>query len=229
MDLTATISDADYRMFSRAGFWYSIVTAAWALLFLKLYIRLILLKLASYQWYKWPCHKYWKLYIWQFHFHHSLESHWDKRSDAKCASMASLVVSGLVRTALAIFAEVLLEIHPVPVTWRLQMSRRTRLSVIVKAISQLVFRKGQDISSSPSGYDRCLRSSHEVIRRSGTHLSTTNKYSDEHRKLPKLTDTRAMIINDAVARNEFEPHNRLALRQTNSNKGLKTKFSTSSF
>lgn len=48
-----TISKEDFMIFSHAGFWQSIISATWALGFLKVSIGFNLLRLSSSKWYSW--------------------------------------------------------------------------------------------------------------------------------------------------------------------------------
>ena len=48
-----TISQEDMMVFQHAGFWQSIISATWALGFLKVSIGFNLLRLSSGGWYRW--------------------------------------------------------------------------------------------------------------------------------------------------------------------------------
>ncbi|KAI0134226.1 hypothetical protein BJ170DRAFT_690509 [Xylariales sp. AK1849] len=134
-----TISPADLKIFNQAGFWQSVISAAWALTFLKISIALNLLRLgSSSKWYKWSL---WGTILLNvsnclsgtftfFFFCRPLAGFWDKSLNPTCAPIAVLITGGLVNTAINIFTDVLSSTLPIPIIWNLKLHHRTKIYVI---------------------------------------------------------------------------------------------------
>ncbi|KAK1454354.1 hypothetical protein CCUS01_10471 [Colletotrichum cuscutae] len=102
----------DYIVFNHVAFWQAIISAAGALMFLKVSIALSLLRLSKTGWYKWA--------LWS-----------TIGKSGSCVSRPRR--HGDIAHALSgfnIFTDVILATLPVPVIWNLQMKRRLRLYAI---------------------------------------------------------------------------------------------------
>ncbi|KAI1850769.1 hypothetical protein JX265_004480 [Neoarthrinium moseri] len=134
-----TISPPDLIIYSQAGLWQSIISAAWALTFLKISIALNLLRIGSNsRWYIWSL---WATIILNVMncisgtftfllYCRPLPRYWDKSIPGSCAPIIVMITGGLVNTAVNIFTDIVLATLPVPVIWSLNLNRRKRLSVI---------------------------------------------------------------------------------------------------
>ncbi|KXH52105.1 hypothetical protein CNYM01_00436 [Colletotrichum nymphaeae SA-01] len=108
----------DYVVFNHVAFWQSIISAAGALMFLKVSIALSLLRLSKTGWYKWA--------LW------STIGFWDRNTTPppKCKDGNNINLFGIINTGFNIFTDVVLATLPVPIIWNLQMKRRLRLYAI---------------------------------------------------------------------------------------------------
>ncbi|KXH29034.1 hypothetical protein CSIM01_02103 [Colletotrichum simmondsii] len=108
----------DYVVFNHVAFWQSIISAAGALMFLKISIALSLLRLSKTGWYKWA--------LW------STIGFWDRNTTPppKCKDGNNINLFGIINTGFNIFTDVVLATLPVPIIWNLQMKRRLRLYAI---------------------------------------------------------------------------------------------------
>ncbi|KAF3356324.1 hypothetical protein VdG1_06418 [Verticillium dahliae VDG1] len=134
-----TIETPDFKIFQHAGFWQSIISAAGALMWLKISIALNLLRLSQNKWYTWS--------LWatigltaiyciggMFPFFlrcRPMAGFWDKSLKPDCYDIQLFITFGIINTAFNIFTDVVLATLPIPIIWNLQMKRRVRLSVIV--------------------------------------------------------------------------------------------------
>ncbi|KAF7548326.1 hypothetical protein G7046_g8713 [Stylonectria norvegica] len=161
-----TISTEDYIIFSHAGFWQSILSASTAMGLLKISIALNLLRLSTSRWYSWPLWasiafvSAYSLWGWLGFLLHCrpMARHWDTSIPGTCYSIKVFVNTALVNTAFNIFTDIFYATLPVPIIWKLQMKRKTRLYLvgvlslgylavimgILKANAQINFTKDKD-------------------------------------------------------------------------------------
>ncbi|KZL80084.1 integral membrane protein, partial [Colletotrichum incanum] len=139
-----TISEQDYMMFQKVGFWQSIISAGLAFMWLKISIALNLLRLSKNmtqrKWYKWA--------LWImigvtsiycvggtlpfFLRCRPMEGYWDKniKPAPTCMSIKTFIIFSIVNTAFNIGTDVIFATLPTPIVWSLQMKRKARLYVI---------------------------------------------------------------------------------------------------
>ncbi|CAM1508822.1 Fc.00g025610.m01.CDS01 [Cosmosporella sp. VM-42] len=180
-----TISPEDKIKFAHVGFWQSILSAATAMGLLKISIALNLLRLSHSRWYSWPLWgsigtvftynslpepsqsnddaafvSAYSLWGWLGFLLHCfpMAKHWDASIPGTCYSIKVFVNTALVNTAFNIFTDVFYAAMPVPIIWKLQMKRKTRLYLIailslgyfavimgiLKAVAQINFSKDHD-------------------------------------------------------------------------------------
>ncbi|KAL2163203.1 hypothetical protein VTH06DRAFT_5259 [Thermothelomyces fergusii] len=163
---TDTISKEDMVLFSHAGFWQSIISANWALGFLKISIGFNLLRLSPNAWYRrclWAtiifvcCYTFMGMMTFLLHCK-PMKGSWDKSIDAKCYSLTLFVAFALMNTSFNIFTDVLFATFPVPIIWNLKMKRKLKIYLvgilslgyfavamgIVKSIYQIAFSREAD-------------------------------------------------------------------------------------
>ncbi|KAK1471827.1 hypothetical protein CTAM01_16427 [Colletotrichum tamarilloi] len=130
----------DYIVFNHVAFWQAIISAAGALMFLKVSIALSLLRLSKTGWYKWALWSTIALVLFYsiggmfpFFLHcKPMSGFWDrnKTPPPKCKDGNNINLFGIINTGFNIFTDVILATLPVPVIWNLQMKRRLRLYAI---------------------------------------------------------------------------------------------------
>ncbi|KAK5659164.1 hypothetical protein OQA88_1254 [Cercophora sp. LCS_1] len=133
-----TLSDEDLVIFRHAGFWQAIVTAAFALAFLKLSIGFNLLRLGTTRWYTWALRAtmvvvacYSVTGIMTLFFHCApMAGSWDFSLKPKCYPTKLFMTFGLINTAFNIATDILFATFPVFVIWPLKMRRKLRLYLI---------------------------------------------------------------------------------------------------
>ncbi|KAK0613518.1 hypothetical protein B0T14DRAFT_485277 [Immersiella caudata] len=165
-----TLSDEDVIIYGITVFIQALFTTITSLCFLKLSVAFSLLRLAG------PMNKWWSRVIWGLMifivlymieswisilaFCDPIAAHWDKKvlRTAKCWDPAVFRIFPLFNTGCNIFTDVCFATLPIPIIWRLQMKRRTRLYLIgvfslgyiavfigvAKAVSQVRFRGDPD-------------------------------------------------------------------------------------
>lgn len=165
-----TFNPEQTQIFMQIGFWQSIVSAVFALAFLKLSIGFGLLRLST--------HKIYSIALWStmaivvaysivallsFVVHcRPMAAYWDKalQATAQCNSMDMFVKFSLVNTSFNIATDVLFATYPIPIVWMLQMKRRTKIYLvgilslgylavafgIAKAIYQIAYKSDGDKS-----------------------------------------------------------------------------------
>ncbi|OLN91607.1 hypothetical protein CCHL11_06613 [Colletotrichum chlorophyti] len=158
-----TIEKSDLVVFSHAGFWQSVISAAGALMWLKVSIALNLLRLSPSKWYKWTL---WATIVLTFiyciggmfpFFLHCkpMAGFWNKNTEPppKCMGIKTFIMFAIINTGFNIFTDIVLATLPIPIIWNLHMKRKVRLYVIgilslgyfavamgvVKAIYQLAY------------------------------------------------------------------------------------------
>ncbi|KAK1702429.1 uncharacterized protein BDZ83DRAFT_725205 [Colletotrichum acutatum] len=130
----------DYVVFNHVAFWQSIISAAGALMFLKVSITLSLLRLSKTGWYKWALWSTIALVffysiggMFPFFLHcKPMSGFWDRNTTPppKCKDGNNINLFGIINTGFNIFTDVVLATLPVPIIWNLQMKRRLRLYAI---------------------------------------------------------------------------------------------------
>ncbi|KAK1511177.1 uncharacterized protein CCOS01_14939 [Colletotrichum costaricense] len=130
----------DYIVFNHVAFWQAIISAAGALMFLKVSIALSLLRLSKTGWYKWALWSTIALVLFYsiggmfpFFLHcKPMSGFWDRNTTPppKCKDGNNINLFGIINTGFNIFTDVILATLPVPVIWNLQMKRRLRLYAI---------------------------------------------------------------------------------------------------
>ncbi|KAL2168161.1 hypothetical protein VTG60DRAFT_329 [Thermothelomyces hinnuleus] len=133
-----TISPEDKVLFTHAGFWQSIISATWALGFLKISIGFNLLRLSSGVWY---CRCLWATIIFVccytfmgmmtfLLYCKPMKGYWDKSVKPKCYSISLFVAFALINTSFNIFTDVLFATFPVPIIWKLKMKRKLKFYLV---------------------------------------------------------------------------------------------------
>lgn len=160
-----TIEPEDLMVYNHAGFWQSVISANLGMGLLKTSIALHLLRLNPGRWYAmilWSSIVFVAAYTFMgamtFFLHcEPMAAHWNRKL-GKCYSIELFVTFALINTSFNIFTDVIFGIVPIPVIWKLQMKRRTRLYLIgilslgylavamgiCKAIQQIAFSKDRD-------------------------------------------------------------------------------------
>ncbi|KAL2151051.1 hypothetical protein VTH82DRAFT_6149 [Thermothelomyces myriococcoides] len=161
-----TISPEDKILFAHAGFWQSVISANWALGFLKISIGFNLLRLSSGTWYRrclWAtiifvcCYTFMGMMTFLLYCK-PMKGAWDRSVKSKCYSISLFVAFALINTSFNIVTDVLFATFPVPVIWKLKMRRKLKLYLvgilslgyfavvmgIVKAIYQIAFSRQAD-------------------------------------------------------------------------------------
>ncbi|KAK3305934.1 uncharacterized protein B0T15DRAFT_435256 [Chaetomium strumarium] len=161
-----TISREDMVTFQHAAFWQSIISATWALGFLKISIGFNLLRLSSSRWFRvslWAtivfvcCYTFMGMMTFLLYCN-PMEGFWNKTAGAKCYPLPLFVTFALINTSFNIFTDVLFATFPVPIIWTLKMKRKLRIYLIgilslgyfavvmgiVKAVYQIAYAKEAD-------------------------------------------------------------------------------------
>ncbi|KAJ3941175.1 uncharacterized protein N0V96_009053 [Colletotrichum fioriniae] len=130
----------DYVVFNHVAFWQAIISAAGALMFLKVSIALSLLRLSKTGWYKWALWSTIALVffysiggMFPFFLHcKPMSGFWDRNTTPppKCKDGNNINLFGIINTGFNIFTDVILATLPVPIIWNLQMKRKLRLYAI---------------------------------------------------------------------------------------------------
>ncbi|OHW96973.1 integral membrane protein [Colletotrichum incanum] len=138
-----TISDQDYMMFQKVGFWQSIISAGLAFMWLKISIALTLLRLSekmAQRWYKWAL---WIMIGVTFFYCiggtlpfflkcRPMAGYWDKsiKPTPTCMDIKVFILLSIVNTAFNIGTDIIFATLPTLVVWKLRMERKARLYVI---------------------------------------------------------------------------------------------------
>ncbi|KAK4236380.1 hypothetical protein C8A03DRAFT_16974 [Achaetomium macrosporum] len=161
-----TILKDDMIIFQHAGFWQSIISATWALGFLKISIGFNLLRLSSSRWYSiclWAtivfvcCYTFMGMMTFLLYCK-PMEGYWNPAAKATCYPIKLFVTFALINTSFNIFTDVLFATFPIPIIWTLKMKRKLRLYLIgilslgyfavvmgiVKAVYQIAFARESD-------------------------------------------------------------------------------------
>ncbi|TPX15261.1 uncharacterized protein E0L32_004538 [Thyridium curvatum] len=133
-----TISKPDLKSLNEASFWNSIVQANLAIAFLKISIAFSLLRLSNSKWYFWSLWvsigfvvAYTILGLMTFFLHcFPMAGHWDQSLGAKCYPIALFIKFAVINTAFNITTDVFYATIPIPIIWKLQMKRKTRIYLI---------------------------------------------------------------------------------------------------
>ncbi|KAK4449065.1 hypothetical protein QBC34DRAFT_97790 [Podospora aff. communis PSN243] len=165
-----TLSEEDVIIYGITVFIQALFTTITSLCLLKLSVAFSLLRLAG------PMNKWWTRVIWGLMificlymveswisilaFCDPIAAHWDKKvlRTAKCWDPAVFRIFPLFNTGCNMFTDVCFATLPIPIIWRLQMKRRTRIYLIgvfslgyvavfigvAKVVSQVRFRGDPD-------------------------------------------------------------------------------------
>ncbi|KAK4243124.1 hypothetical protein C7999DRAFT_18479 [Corynascus novoguineensis] len=134
-----TISKEDMLVFQHAGFWQSIISATWALGFLKISIGFNLLRLSSGGWYRWClwatiifvcCYTFMAMMTFLLYCE-PMEGYWNNSVNPKCYSISLFVTFALINTSFNIFTDVLFATFPIPIIWTLKMKRKLKIYLVV--------------------------------------------------------------------------------------------------
>ncbi|KAK4156003.1 hypothetical protein C8A00DRAFT_13028 [Chaetomidium leptoderma] len=161
-----TISQDDLIIFQHAGFWQSIISATWALGFLKVSIGFNLLRLSTSKWYSWSlwativivcCYTFMGMMTFLLYCQ-PMEGYWNPAVKPNCYPIPLFVTFALVNTGFNITTDVLFASFPVPIIWTLKMKRKLKLYLIailslgyfalimgiVKSVYQIAFARMPD-------------------------------------------------------------------------------------
>ncbi|CAK7205539.1 hypothetical protein SEUCBS139899_008316 [Sporothrix eucalyptigena] len=134
----STLDTETLEVFNHASFWGNVIEIAVGTMFIKLAIAANLLRLCSNRWYTialWfiiALTIAYELVAFLFFFLNCkpVSGNWDTSVNAKCASLNTIVIFGLVNTSCNIVTDVALAAIPIPIIWGLNMKRTTRLYLI---------------------------------------------------------------------------------------------------
>ncbi|KAI9148122.1 Satratoxin biosynthesis SC5 cluster protein [Paramyrothecium foliicola] len=162
----STIDEMNLATYYHAGFWQSIFSNNAAMALLKISIALYLLRLNPGRWSVitlWVSIGFVGLYAFMDVMTYFLRckpmaAHWDERLEGTCYPIELFMIFALINTSFNIFTDVLFATIPIPVIWKLQMTRRTRFFLIgilslgylavamgiCKAVFQIAFRRDKD-------------------------------------------------------------------------------------
>jgi hypothetical protein len=124
--------------FQHAGFWQSILSATWALGFLKISIGFNLLRLSTSKWFRWAlwatiifvcCYTFMGMMTFLLYCQ-PMEGYWDASLNPKCYGIKLFVTFALINTSFNIFTDVLFATFPIPIIWQLKMKRKLKMYLI---------------------------------------------------------------------------------------------------